>query len=442
MKKRVISLLIALCLTLWFVPFSLADEALTDGPLIVAPDVPSPWAQTELYIAGVYGIPELSGWTKPVDADEFAALIEAVGGTPSSIAVPTRGDTVAELAKVIAAELKVKVDDPAAYFVTNKLIYGRTLPDGKTDLALSEPITAQEAVILAKRAYEHIRYALGEDSKALLWKVSDEDNTVYLLGSVHIVTPDAYPLSKAVMAAWAESEILVEELDLTDIEAIANALLDAIYYSDGGTLSDDVSAETYTALVEFLEAFGLPGDSYDEIKPWYVAQDLQSGIFAQLIASGELTSGADQFFTDIRGNRPIIALETAEFQYGMLSGIGKEYDEYNILTSLAAYTDEDDYAEFVGSLYDMIAAWHAGDEGALQKSLAETDEDHAALLADYRDKLSTKRNGPMTEKITKFLTDDKVNDYFVVVGALHMIDEGNGIVKQLTEAGYTVERIK
>ena len=36
----------------------------------------------------------------------------------------------------------------------------------------------------------------------LLWKVSDRDNTLYLLGSLHLLKPSDYPLSADVDAAF------------------------------------------------------------------------------------------------------------------------------------------------------------------------------------------------------------------------------------------------
>ena len=46
----------------------------------------------------------------------------------------------------------------------------------------------------------------------LLWKVSDDDNTIYLLGSFHLLKPDDYPLSKDVDEAFADAESIVFEL--------------------------------------------------------------------------------------------------------------------------------------------------------------------------------------------------------------------------------------
>jgi hypothetical protein len=45
----------------------------------------------------------------------------------------------------------------------------------------------------------------------LLWKVSDANNSVYLLGSFHMLRADDYPLSKDVDAALADSESVLFE---------------------------------------------------------------------------------------------------------------------------------------------------------------------------------------------------------------------------------------
>src|SRR3546814_4876889 len=46
----------------------------------------------------------------------------------------------------------------------------------------------------------------------LLWQASDADNTVYLLGSFHLLKPDDYPLSSDVNDAFADAEVVVFEM--------------------------------------------------------------------------------------------------------------------------------------------------------------------------------------------------------------------------------------
>jgi uncharacterized protein YbaP (TraB family) len=47
----------------------------------------------------------------------------------------------------------------------------------------------------------------------LLWKVSDADNSLYLLGSFHMLKPDDYPLSADIDAAFEDAESLLFEID-------------------------------------------------------------------------------------------------------------------------------------------------------------------------------------------------------------------------------------
>ena len=57
----------------------------------------------------------------------------------------------------------------------------------------------------------------------LLWKVSDRDNTLYLLGSLHLLKPSDYPLSGDVDRAFADAEKVVFEVALEELADPATA---------------------------------------------------------------------------------------------------------------------------------------------------------------------------------------------------------------------------
>ena len=65
--------------------------------------------------------------------------------------------------------------------------------------------------------------ASAKPSTPALWRVSDADNSLYLLGSFHALKPGDYPLSQTVMDAYADAELLVfeiapEQLQSPDLE--------------------------------------------------------------------------------------------------------------------------------------------------------------------------------------------------------------------------------
>ena len=57
-----------------------------------------------------------------------------------------------------------------------------------------------------------------------MWRVSDADNSLYLLGSFHLLKPDDYPLSPAVQAAFADAEALLFELPPQEMGSPATAM--------------------------------------------------------------------------------------------------------------------------------------------------------------------------------------------------------------------------
>ena len=57
------------------------------------------------------------------------------------------------------------------------------------------------------------------DSRDFLWKVSGATGAVYLVGSVHLLNKDFYPLSDGFETAFKESDLLVEEVDLAELMA-------------------------------------------------------------------------------------------------------------------------------------------------------------------------------------------------------------------------------
>ena len=51
--------------------------------------------------------------------------------------------------------------------------------------------------------------------KSFIWKVSSETNSIYLLGSIHLATPELYPLDSCIEDAFALADNLVVEVDLS-----------------------------------------------------------------------------------------------------------------------------------------------------------------------------------------------------------------------------------
>ena len=92
------------------------------------------------------------------------------------------------------------------------------------------------------------------------WKISDERGAFYLVGSVHMLSRDYYPLGPALEAAFDASDLLVEEVDFGEVMAPESQMqmLTRGMLPGGQSLDTVVSADTFAAVSKRVADLGLP----------------------------------------------------------------------------------------------------------------------------------------------------------------------------------------
>ena len=113
-------------------------------------------------------------------------------------------------------------------------------------------------------------------ARNFFWKVDGPGGTLYLVGSIHLLSKDYYPLSPALETAFKDSDLLVEEADLAEMEApesqfklLMRGLLPA-----NQSLEKVVSRETYAMVSKRVAALGIPLEPLSRFKPWMLAMTL------------------------------------------------------------------------------------------------------------------------------------------------------------------------
>lgn len=289
----------------------------------------------------------------------------------------------------------------------------------------------------------------GQDagSKGLLWKATNGDNTLYLLGTIHLDRDNVYPLHKSVRDAIQASEEVIFELDLNDQEGAA--LLQSMQtYQDGTTLADHISPELYQRVQAAAATIGKDSNALDAYKPWALAS-----LFSTLAMQDDSTSSnamaIDSYVNAaaVNAGKTIGAVETYAFQGGIFDGLSPEYQESYLDSTLAGFeatlsgaatSPEIDEALQAQEemLSAMFAAWKDRDPEAFSKVY-----DKAAIINstdELNSKLFTQRDPGMIKAAAEYLETEGSHTYFMAVGAGHMVDPG-GIVSGLRELGYTVE---
>jgi uncharacterized protein len=267
--------------------------------------------------------------------------------------------------------------------------------------------------------------------KNFLWKAQSKTNTVYLLGSVHFMKKDVYPLSKRIEESFDVSDVVVVEADINNMGQIdVMELAGTALYPENDSLGNHVSKDTYELVKKELGDAGIPLLLIDKQKPWFLALTITSLKLLQL--GFDPSYGIDAYFLKkASGKKSVQELESVDFQMKLLSGFSDREQEAFLVYTLRDLTLLDK------ELDKLIRAWENGDTNTMEsialKSVSKDRDMHSVY-----EKLIFDRNKNMVSKIEDFLKTK--NTYFVIVGAGHLI--GNqGIIALLRQKGYLVEQL-
>lgn len=268
--------------------------------------------------------------------------------------------------------------------------------------------------------------------KPLLWKVSDQDNSLYLLGSFHLLKKDDYPLSSDVDQVFADAENVVFEVspaELTD-PALAQKMQQLAAYSDGGSLSQVLPADVREKMGQVLGKERVA--QMDAIEPWFINLGLLIGISQQLGFQADQGLDLHVMHMAEAANKPVSGLETADQQLAVLDG--SPMDEQ--IAGLRDFFNKP--SEVPKLLNETHEAWRNGDEARLGALVI--DEVRKETPVTYRT-VNVERNDAWVPKLQQMLDGAPAgNDTLVVVGAMHLLG-ADGVVEKLRAKGYQVERI-
>jgi uncharacterized protein YbaP (TraB family) len=267
-------------------------------------------------------------------------------------------------------------------------------------------------------------------SRDFLWKVNGKTGAVYLIGSVHLLTEDFYPLSKAFEDAFKDSDLLVEEADLAELLSpqAQMKLLSRGMLPSSQSLDTVVAPQTFALVTRRTAALGLPIEPLKRFKPWLLALTLTQLEWQKAGFDGEL--GLDRHFYDRaqRDGKPIQGLETAEFQISQFDGISMAEQERFLAETLSDLDTE------MANLNSLARAWKAGDAPAIERIVLQDLKKDPQMYQ----RLLVARNRTWMPKLEALF--NRAGRAFVVVGAAHLVGP-DGLIALLQAKGYRVEQM-
>lgn len=275
--------------------------------------------------------------------------------------------------------------------------------------------------------------AVAKTQIPLLWKVSDADNAVYLLGSFHLLKPEDYPLSKDIDAAFDDAKTVVFEVEPAALTApdTQEKFKRAAGYADGRTLSQVLPQAARDRLQKMLSVNGGSIEQVDAVEPWAVTLSLVLGMTQAMGFRQDQGLDATLMRRAAEAQKTVTGLETVDDQINALDSMPMN-EQVSGLDELLAKPQET-----LSDLTEMHDWWKRGDVKSLDEKMRADMKRKTPVSYQL---INVDRNDAWVPKIEQRLAEPGQDNTLIVVGAMHLLGS-DGVVDKLRAKGYTVERI-
>lgn len=264
---------------------------------------------------------------------------------------------------------------------------------------------------------------------APVYKVTKGDDTVYIGGTIHLLTEKDYPLQAEFEEAYKTSDEIYFETDIGVINdpAFAMKAMPYLAYTDGSNLKAGLKPETFSKLDTYMQSKGLPIQQFLPLNPTGVMLTLT---VMEYQAQGFTAEGVDEHFhtRSVADSKTIGWFEEPEEQLAIIGAMGGDDPDLLIEYTLEELAKGN---EVIGELHD---SWRLGDMERLSAvglgSFEGFEEMYDVMIKNRNDKWMTEIEPMFGDEGTEL----------ILVGALHLPGP-DGVLTQLEALGYKVEQL-
>lgn len=268
-----------------------------------------------------------------------------------------------------------------------------------------------------------------QPARSFMWTATGRQGQIYLVGSMHLLRKDYYPLGSALEAAYTDADLLVEEADFDELQSpeAQLRLLTRGMLPPTRSIEKVLSPATYALVARRVTSLGIPIEPLKRFKPWMLALTLVGFEWQQAGFDAEL--GLDKHFFDRAktDGKTVQGLEKVDYQIARLDEMSVEQQDRLLAESLEDLDTER------ANLIRLTDAWKAGDAAAVE----------AIVLADLKDdptlyrRLLVERNRTWLPKLEALFA--RQGRALVVVGAAHLVGP-DGLLAMLRTKGYAIQQ--
>lgn len=270
--------------------------------------------------------------------------------------------------------------------------------------------------------------------RGLFYKISKNGQTAYLFGTIHVGTPDFFPLDMATTQALAQSSELAVELDPTQTDKMQAAIQRYAVIP----ASQRQDAQLPPALKQRLQvqasALKMSPEMGQTFKPWMSALALVIGSLQKSGFSPEYASDIYLIGLAQGLNKPITELESIDSQLQLFDTLPRKTQ----LTFLDETLSLLESGKMQGDTQALIDAWLNNDAPMLNALSLKSLRESPGSASWMKQKLFSERNQLMAQKIDQMLNAGR--SPFVAVGSLHLTGE-EGLPALLKKRGYRITNL-
>ncbi|MEM9055123.1 MAG: TraB/GumN family protein, partial [Pseudomonadota bacterium] len=264
-----------------------------------------------------------------------------------------------------------------------------------------------------------------------MWTLSDEDTTVYLFGTVHLLRPDLEWRTDAFNAAVSSADKIVFEVDMKSEAAQSAIMTDFVgrgMFQDGRTLKGVLEDSDEAIISAAFDSVGLPIDAMNTFEPWMASMNL--GIMKLVNDGYDPNAGVEMVIEE--------EAAAAGKSFGYLETISQQADAFDLLPEqdqIAMLYETALLLDESPRMLDLLVSeWAEGDLEGIS-ALVYNPDGGGFTEAAYESVL-VKRNEAWVPQIEAML--DEPGIVFIAVGAGHLAGP-DSVVTMLRDKGYTIE---
>ncbi len=265
-----------------------------------------------------------------------------------------------------------------------------------------------------------------------IWQLADEDTTIHLFGTVHVLPPSLKWRTDKFNEIYSDADIVFFEADVSGQDAaLARAVAKLGFMPVGEDLFALLSETQAEELSVAAAKLNLPDASLAKMKPWFAA--MMIAMQAIMAEGQDPESGVEKILGPeaAQAGKDVRYFEEAEEQLAFMANLNNDV-QVTMLMETARQIDD-----IGSSIIEMDNAWASGDVDRLAEIVAS---DPSMASQDLVEALLTRRNENWVSEINR-LMNEETGAIFIAVGAAHLAGE-RSVLELLQQQGIETQRLQ